>query len=117
MGAERGHPPILAERAPSRRRERGGLTATPATICSVSRRDLVHVLEALWRLSRADPELGVPVADIDRVIGRGHGDMRTPLNLQALSEQGLTSQLPDGTWALTPQGIAWLEQDRELSDR
>jgi hypothetical protein len=24
--------------------------------------------------------------------------------------------LPEGTWALTPQGIAWLKQDRELSD-
>mgnify|MGYP006163641925 CR=1 FL=1 len=24
-------------------------------------------------------------------------------------------RLPDGTWALTPEGVAWLEQDRELS--
>jgi hypothetical protein len=75
------------------------------------------VLDALWRLSRGDPEVGVPVADVDEVIGRGHGDMRTPLNLQSLSEESLAVRLPDGTWALTPQGIAWLKQDRELSDR
>jgi len=55
--------------------------------------------------------------DIDEAIGRGRGDMRTPLNLESLREQGLVMSLPDGTWALTPQGIAWLEQDRELSDR
>jgi hypothetical protein len=83
----------------------------------VSRRDLVYVLDALWRLSRGDQSSGVPVADIDRVIGRGHGDMRTPLNLQSLSDEGLAVRLPDGMWALTPQGIAWLKQDRELSDR
>ena len=83
----------------------------------MSRRDLVYVLDALWRLSRRDPQVGVPVADIDRVIGRGHGDMRTPLNLQSLSDEGLANRLPDGTWALTPEGLAWLEQDRELSDR
>jgi hypothetical protein len=74
-------------------------------------------LDALWRLSRGVPEAGVPVADIDEVIGRGHGDMRTPLNLQSLSEDRLAVRLPDGTWALTPEGIAWLKQDRELSDR
>lgn len=49
-------------------------------------------------------------------IGRGHGDMRTPLNLQTLNEDGLARRLPDGTWALTPEGIARLRQDRELSD-
>jgi hypothetical protein len=59
----------------------------------------------------------VPVADIDDVIGRGRGDMRTPLNLQSLSDESLALRLPEGTWALTPQGIAWLKQDRELSDR
>jgi hypothetical protein len=57
------------------------------------------------------------VADLDRAIGRGHGDMRTPLNLQSLSDDGLAMRLREGTWALTPEGIAWLEQDRELSDR
>jgi len=59
----------------------------------------------------------VPVTDIDEVIGRGHGDMRTPLNLQSLGDEGLAVRLPEGTWALTPQGIAWLKQYRELSDR
>ena len=82
----------------------------------VSRRDLVHVLTALWRLSSANPD-GVPVAQIDEAIGRGHGDMRTPFNLQSLSDEGLALRLPEGTWALTPPGFAWLKQDRELSDR
>jgi hypothetical protein len=57
------------------------------------------------------------VADIDNAIGRGHGDMRTPLNLQSLTEQGLAARLDEGTWALTPEGIAWLKQDRELDHR
>ena len=93
--------------------------ATPG-VCDdrlVSRRDLVHVLTALWRLSSANPDVGVPVAQIDEAIGRGHGDMRTPLNLQSLSDEGLALRLPEGTWALTPPGFAWLKQDRELSDR
>jgi hypothetical protein len=83
----------------------------------VSRRDLVHVLQALWRLSGGEPDVGVPVADVDVAIGRGHGDMRTPLNLQSLSDEGRVVRLPDGTWALTPEGVDWLKQDRELSDR
>jgi hypothetical protein len=83
----------------------------------VSRRDLVHILDALWRLSGGEPGVGVPVPDIDEVIGRGHGDMRTPLNLRSLSDESLAVRLPEGTWALTPQGIAWLKEDRELSDR
>lgn len=83
----------------------------------MSRRDLVHLLNALARLSGGDASVGVPVAEIDDAIGRGHGDMRTPLNLQSLSDEGLALRLPDGTWALSAQGIAWLEQDRELSDR
>jgi len=78
---------------------------------------LVHVLNALWRLSGGQPDVGVPVADIDDAIGRGHGDMRTPLNLQSLSDEGRAVELPEGTWALTPEGVAWLKQDRELSDR
>ena len=57
------------------------------------------------------------MADVEEAIGRGHGDMRTPLNLQSLSDQGLAVRRPEGTWALTPQGIAWVKQDRELSDR
>jgi hypothetical protein len=78
---------------------------------------LVHVLNALARLSGGDASVGVPVAEIDDAIGRGHGDMRTPLNLQSLTEQGLAARLDERTWALTPEGIAWLKQDRELSDR
>jgi len=84
---------------------------------SVSRRDLVHVLNALWRLSSGDPDVGVSVAEIDEAIGRGHDDMRTPLNLQSLCDESLAVRLPAGAWALTAQGIAWLKQDRELSDR
>jgi len=83
----------------------------------VSRRDLVHVLDAMWRLSGGDSQVGVSVADIEREIGRAEGDMRTPLNLQSLSDEGRVVTLPDGRWALTAQGIAWLKQDRELSDR
>jgi hypothetical protein len=83
----------------------------------VSRRDLLHLLNALWTLSDGVPGVGVPVADLDAAIGRGHGDMRTPLNLQSLSDDGRAVRLPEGTWALTPEGIAWLKQDRELSDR
>ena len=82
----------------------------------VSRRDLLHVLNALCRLSGGAPGVGVPVAGIDEAIGRGHGDMRTPLNLQSLSDDGRAFRVPDGTWALTPEGIAWLAEDRELSD-
>jgi hypothetical protein len=81
----------------------------------MSRRDLAHVLTALWNLSGAAPDVTVKVADIDRAIGRGHGDMRTPLNLQSLAEQGLVVAAAGG-WALTPQGIEWIVQDRELSD-
>ena len=82
----------------------------------MSRRDLAHILNALWRLSSGVADVGVSVTDIDDAIGRGHGDMRTPLNLQSLAEQGLAARLDEGAWALTPEGIAWLEQDRELSD-
>jgi Transposase len=84
---------------------------------SMSRRDMAHLLGALWKLSSGDPAVGVGVASIDEAIGRGHDDMRTPLHLQSLSDQGLVVRLPNGTWALTPQGIAWLAEDRELSDR
>jgi hypothetical protein len=83
----------------------------------MSRRDLLHLLNALWRLSNGVPGVGVSVADLDEAIGRGHGDMRTPLNLQSLSDDGRAAANPDGTWALTAQGVEWLERDRELSDR
>jgi hypothetical protein len=42
--------------------------------------------------------------------------MRTPLNLQSLDGETLVVRLPEGAWALRPQGVAWLEQDREPSD-
>lgn len=82
----------------------------------MSRRDLAHVLTALWNLSGAKAAVAVDVADIDEAIGRGRDDMRTPLNLRSLGEQGLVVALADGSWALTPQGLAWIVRDRELSD-
>jgi hypothetical protein len=108
-----------ASRAERERRAAAGFVRL-GRVCDdrcVSRRDLVHVLEALWRLSGGEPEVGVAVAEIEEAIGRGHGDMRTPLNLQSLNEEGLAVRLHEGTWALTPRGVAWLKQDRELSDR
>lgn len=83
----------------------------------VSRRDLVRILDALWNLSDGRPDVGVSVSDIDGAIGRGQRDMRTPLNLQTLADDGRVTQRPDAMWALTPEGIDWLKQDRELSDR
>ena len=82
----------------------------------MSRKDLVHILAALWRLSGGAAGVGVPIAQIDEAIGRGRRDMRTPLNLQSLADEGLVAPLPEGSWALTPQGVAWVKQDRELSD-
>ena len=55
------------------------------------------------------------VADIDEAIGRHRGDMRTPLNLESLRADGLVAPTGDAAWALTPQGVAWIERDRELS--
>jgi hypothetical protein len=93
-----------------------------ACVCddrSVSRRDLAHVLNALWNLSGGKADVPVKVADVDEAIGRSHRDMRTPLNLQSLAEQGLVApaDAAAGGWALTPQGIESIVQDRELSDR
>jgi hypothetical protein len=83
----------------------------------MSRRDLAHVLDVLWERAGGEPGVGVAVADIDAAIGRGHDDMRTPLNLQSLAEDGRAARLDDGRWALTPEGVAWIRQDRDLSDR
>ncbi|MDP1848316.1 MAG: hypothetical protein Q8K79_11050 [Solirubrobacteraceae bacterium] len=83
----------------------------------MSRRDLAHVLDVLWERSGGEAGIGVPVADIDAAIGRGQGDMRTPLNLQSLAADGRAVRLDDGRWALTADGAAWLRQDRDLSDR
>jgi hypothetical protein len=84
---------------------------------AVSRRDLAHVMTALWNLSYGKPGVAVALADLDAAIGRGRGDMRTPLNLASLGEQGHVVALEAGAWALTPDGVAWIVQDRELSDR
>jgi hypothetical protein len=81
----------------------------------VSQRDLVHVLQALSRLSGADPKVSVPVAAIDDAIGRGDRDMRTPLNLESLRVENLVAQLPDGGWALTEHGLARLQDDRDFA--
>ena len=83
----------------------------------MSRRDLAHVRSALWDLSRGQADVVVAGADIDEAIGRGRDDMRTPLNLQSLADEGLVVAYAGGGWALTPQGVAWIVQDRELSDR
>jgi hypothetical protein len=81
----------------------------------MSRRDLAHVMTALWNRSGGEAGVGVAVADVDEAIGRGHDDMRTPLNLRSLADEGRVALRPDGTWALTEEGVAWFRQDRELS--
>ena len=83
----------------------------------MSRRDLAHVLGVLGDRAGGEAGVGVAVADIDAAIGRGHGDMRTPLNLQSLADDGRAVRLDDGGWALTADGVAWIRQDRDLSDR
>jgi hypothetical protein len=83
----------------------------------VSRRDLAHIMDTLWELSGATAGVGVAVTDIDAAIGRGHDDMRTPLNLGSLAADGRVERLADGRWALTAAGVAWLDQDHDLSDR
>jgi hypothetical protein len=83
----------------------------------VSQRDLAHVLRSLWDRSGGKADVRVAIADIDEDIGRGRGDMRTPLNLGALEGQGLVVSPTEGAWALTSQGVARIADDRELSDR
>jgi hypothetical protein len=83
----------------------------------MSRRDLVHVRNALWDLSGGAPDVAVDVAAIDEAIGRGRGDMRTTLNLGSLADQGHVAEVAGGGWALTPDGVAWIIEDRALSDR
>ncbi|MEA2142741.1 MAG: hypothetical protein QOI64_1171, partial [Solirubrobacteraceae bacterium] len=75
------------------------------------------VLDVLWERAGGKPGVGVAVADIDAAIGRGHDDMRTPLNLGSLAADGRVERLADGRWALTAAGVAWLDQDHDLSDR
>ena len=83
----------------------------------MSRRDLAHVMSALWNLSGAAADVAVDVAAIDEAIGRGRNDMRTPLNLESLAQEGLVVAVAEGRWALTAEGLAWIVEDRELSDR
>jgi hypothetical protein len=83
----------------------------------MSRRDLAHVMNALWELSGGASGVAVQVAAIDEAIGRGRGDMRTPLNLASLAAEGDVVALADGAWGLTPDGVARVAEDRELSDR
>ncbi|HEV7751100.1 MAG TPA: hypothetical protein VGO71_06145 [Baekduia sp.] len=83
----------------------------------MSRRDLAHVSTALWDLSGGAAGAGVAIADIDVAIGRGRDDMRTPLNLHSLLEEGLVEQLADGTWALTGEGVQRHRDDEGYAGR
>jgi hypothetical protein len=83
----------------------------------MSRRDLEHILTALAELAGGQAGAGVAIAAVDEAIGRHRDDMRTPLNLADLAADGRAARLDDGTWALTPAGVDWIAQDRELSDR
>lgn len=74
-------------------------------------------MTALWELSRGQAGAAVAVGAVDDAIGRGRRDMRTPLDLASLAEQGHVERAAGGGWALTQQGVAWLREDRELSDR
>ncbi len=75
----------------------------------MSQRDLRHVMTALGRLADGGAGVGVRVEDVEQTIGRGRGDMRTPLNLQSLADDGLVVRQENGAWALTVAGLAWLE--------
>jgi hypothetical protein len=83
----------------------------------MSRRDLAHVMNALWNLSGGVAGAAVAIGAVDEAIGRGRNDTRTPLNLRSLADDGLVEELAEGRWALTPDGVSWIVQDRELSDR
>jgi hypothetical protein len=82
----------------------------------MSQRDLAHVLRSLWDRSGGRAGVPVAIADIDEDIGRGRGDMRTPLNLGALESQGLVASSDGGAWSLTSRGVAHIAEDRALSD-
>jgi hypothetical protein len=83
----------------------------------MSRRDLVHVMTALADAAHAEVGVGVPVGVLDEAIGRGHGDMRTVLNLRSLQADGLVAETDDGLWSLTEAGLQRLREDDELSGR
>ena len=73
-------------------------------------------MTALADAAHAQVGVDVSVAVLDEAIGRGRGDMRTPLNLKSLQDDGLVREGEPGTWALTEAGIQWLREDEELSD-
>jgi hypothetical protein len=83
----------------------------------MSRRDLAHVMTALWELTAGRADVPVAASAIDDAIGRGRGDMRTALNLADLAGDGLVASPADGIWALTEAGVAWIRRDRELSNQ
>jgi hypothetical protein len=83
----------------------------------MSRRDLVHVLNALADAAGAEVGAGVPATVVDEAIGRSHGDLRTVLSLQSLAADGLVCETGPGAWALTDAGIERLREDEELSGR
>ncbi len=84
---------------------------------AMSRRDLAHVMSALWKLAGGEAGVAVDVGAVEEAIGRGRGDMRTGLNLQSLAADGIVAEVEGGAWALTPSGVAQIAEDRELSDR
>jgi hypothetical protein len=83
----------------------------------MSRRDLAHVMTALADAAHAEAGTGVAIDVLDEAIGRGRGDMRTPLNLQSLAADGLVEEASDGVWALTEAGVQRLRDDQQLSNQ
>jgi len=83
----------------------------------MSRRDLANLSTALWNLTGGQADVAVDVDEINEAIGRGRGDMRTALNLQTLADQGFVVAPDEKRWALTPEGVASIDEDRRLSDR
>jgi len=83
----------------------------------MSRRDLANLSTALWNLTGGQADVAVDVDEINEAIGRGRGDMRTALNLQTLADQGFVLAPDEKRWALTPEGVASIDEDRRLSER
>jgi hypothetical protein len=83
----------------------------------MSRRDLLHVLTAVVELAGDEPGTSVDVAAIDERIGRGRGDLRTPLNLTSLAADGLVEQVDATHWAATPAGVARHRDDEDYASR
>lgn len=83
----------------------------------MSRRDLLHILTALAELAGGEPDVPVTVAAIDEAVGRGRADMRTPLNLTSLADDGLAVANDDGTWSLTEAGAQRHREDEDYAGR